>query len=1000
MGARPESPVGARRDRLRKAAPALELNSRYVCNDQDPGYDNIQSPLGGNGERPTRHSDRWRKAVPAQLPGAQGSERLEQRVGGRRMDMADGERLKPEDNMDKIMRVPSARAASPRSSRQAISASWLTHEEPGSDEVFQRRARRGASQNEMELPDSERHLLQVFESRRTESQASDGPAPRDVVVGQRILGQLLGRKEKLRNVLRLMDATNTGRMTFQDFSEGLHSAGVFLGEADRRSVWADAGGAIVACEGAHKLDRMPAGEVDMVSFMSRLEQGAASDDWAKKKMQGAGYSHHMQSSLTKGLAVRDDVQQFDTTGGGMHLRRASAVGTEPDQHHNESVHHRSPSPEPWATPSGGQGDARAKSRMRWSLNEEHYRDLIRQRKDAIKKMFGANSRAADASEARGASMTFQEFKGGLRTAGVMLSDTDLEGLWRRVDAECIGQVNYANIAEAFDLTDRRSAGEPGGSRALPHFSQREAAASEAPLERHAGELASSLAAERVARAILGDVPAAGHTSTSINHEGGKHHYTSSNSRPKAKQGTKLWHVVKATLDSHPQHLPLDADLVHRSLNAAGAVVSKADTSELWQRARQLAVKRQARGGGDGMPGVEDLEAVLEAAATVQTPGKEKALLSFGSQHQRSMCSPPAPAPAAEQEHCSSRVADVSASAGDAMGAAARMEAQSKVGAESETNLALHKLASGFLGNPHRLRQVFKKFDLDVQGRISGLEFVRALADQTTTLTHRDMQVLAAAAQDPGGVVDYEAFCQMMAGQAAVRGRSAGAGARAGSEGADVVYNPITHTNLSLADKFRQEPSQAQAHPNYPAAAAAAAAAAASGHEPHPSSPRTSNTSSANRRQPDSPRAGRGPAASPRRGGGSEAGGEGLARSVQRERSSASMRSSMSACSASSALGGSGPSDRSTWMHNVSRHRPDAHRRIVRSCSPAPSSRGSYGSAAEADNTAHSAARTVQFAGSAANMASGSDPARFRILHLAGGPPLAMHARARSSLLAA
>jgi hypothetical protein len=67
-------------------------------------------------------------------------------------------------------------------------------------------------------------------------------------------------------------------------------------------------------------DRVPTGEVAIDAFMARLEHSADSQDWSKKKMHDAGYSSHMHSSLTKGLVVRDDVREFDVTGGGMHRK--------------------------------------------------------------------------------------------------------------------------------------------------------------------------------------------------------------------------------------------------------------------------------------------------------------------------------------------------------------------------------------------------------------------------------------------------------------------------------------------------------------------------------------------------------------------------------------------------------------------------------------------------------------------------------------------------------
>ena len=73
-------------------------------------------------------------------------------------------------------------------------------------------------------------------------------------------------------MLQLIDSTGTGRVSYKDFSEGLRSAGIFLGDADRRSVWADAGGPLAT--GEHKLDRVPGGELEIGAFLSRLEHSS------------------------------------------------------------------------------------------------------------------------------------------------------------------------------------------------------------------------------------------------------------------------------------------------------------------------------------------------------------------------------------------------------------------------------------------------------------------------------------------------------------------------------------------------------------------------------------------------------------------------------------------------------------------------------------------------------------------------------------------------------
>jgi len=62
-----------------------------------------------------------------------------------------------------------------------------------------RRLLRDASPGSPEVPGGEYRAIGVFDSRHTESRASHVAPARDVIVGQRILGQILGRKDKLKN---------------------------------------------------------------------------------------------------------------------------------------------------------------------------------------------------------------------------------------------------------------------------------------------------------------------------------------------------------------------------------------------------------------------------------------------------------------------------------------------------------------------------------------------------------------------------------------------------------------------------------------------------------------------------------------------------------------------------------------------------------------------------------------------------------------------------------
>ena len=361
-------------------------------------------------------------------------------------------------------------------------------------------------------------------------------------------------------------------------------------------------------------------------------------------------------------------------------------------------------------------------------------------------------------------------------------------------------------------------------------------------------------------------------------------------------------------------------------------MSKTDSAELWQRARQIAGKNHAKVHADAIPTVEDVQTAMNAAAQLQTPSKERALLSYGS--------------------WASRAAEAQAGGAEA--------AASESMLHGEAHAALQRLASGFLGSPHRLRQVFKKFDLDLQGSISSQEFERGLLDQWTSLSHDDVQRLSAAAQDHNGVVQYESFCKLVAAAPSGRGRAASPRQQQPRPDTDVISHrthaqdvPVSYANQQVY---------------------------ASG----------------------SPRGGAGRGAQSPRGCGEEVARAARPPSVQRERSTGSvgsMRSRVSGLSAAGSLGGSGPSDRSSWMQDKAHQR-----RIVRSSSPAPSSSRAPGTpSCDLEHASHNkatpgtprrpsspcAARSMHFGGNeVANVLTGRDGAATRILHLTGGPPLA------------
>lgn len=58
-----------------------------------------------------------------------------------------------------------------------------------------------------------------------------------------------------------------------------------------------------------------------------------------------------------------------------------------------------------------------------------------------------------AADAQGKSINFEEFRNGIKDAGVMLGERDYEAVWRRADSDCVGLVDYKRLSSAFNLSD-------------------------------------------------------------------------------------------------------------------------------------------------------------------------------------------------------------------------------------------------------------------------------------------------------------------------------------------------------------------------------------------------------------------------------------------------------------------------------------------------------------------------------------------------------------------
>ena len=63
-----------------------------------------------------------------------------------------------------------------------------------------------------------------------------------------------------------------------------------------------------------------------------------------------------------------------------------------------------------------------------------------------------------------------------------------------------------------------------------------------------------------------------------------------------------------------------------------------------------------------------------------------------------------------------------------------------------------------MGNPNRLRQLFRKYDVDGNGKVSTEEFIAAMLSHSVPLSRKDAHFLAQVADtEDRGYVPYEAF---------------------------------------------------------------------------------------------------------------------------------------------------------------------------------------------------------------------------------------------------
>lgn len=301
----------------------------------------------------------------------------------------------------------------------------------------------------------------------------------------------------------------------------------------------------------------------------------------------------------------------------------------------------------------------------------------------------------------GRALDFGEFQAAVQNAGVRLGKSDIESVWRKADKECLGRVTYGQLASTFGLSDYVVKDEPGCSNFLPHFRS---------------------------QAGGGGVPDVG---------GGEHQGVLERTGTGRLTRERIGHSVlvaggagavvkklESLLGGSGKKIEegLQAGELRRALCDAGAVVSEADATSLVEAA-----------GKDGRPGTG--REVIEALKGMEgwfDPKSNESVIGFGTRH----------LPAAERG-----------------GNGQQQHHQPAAG-----GAIAERVARSQIGNPHRLRQVFRQIDIDRSGTLSNTEFLHALSVHGVPLTAAEGEAICSASDPAGrGVVSYESFISSVYG---------------------------------------------------------------------------------------------------------------------------------------------------------------------------------------------------------------------------------------------
>ena len=544
--------------------------------------------------------------------------------------------------------------------------------------------------------------------------AEASPAQRaQTLAQQRLLQRVVASEARVLRGARLAEAVRAGncdgggttasQVGESQFRVALEAAGLVLGEGDLAKIWSAVGGEVGRTSGRLK------GTVDLEQFYAAAREREADDGSRKahESVKNSGYPQHMQGSLTMTWGVRDDVPVAEQ----QQPRGALRAGVEFVDHVatlESGGAARPPSPELQAA----DGDL-----PRASLVEAVRSKVRAGGERALLAAFGADPRAvAQGAEyirdrEAGRELSFAEVRGALADAGVAVGDADYEQLWRRMDARAHGRVALRDARAALALDAEDSPGKLPRAARAPR-----AADSEAADER------------RAARAEA-PPPDAGAWGGAGAGDSGREERVFLDVLKKNPSGLRRLVEHCRAADAEGGRA-VAREAFGQRLLAAGLVLSEADAGALFRSATR------AGGRNDGRVSAEDVaklalmaEERASGGAAAKTP-----LLGFGTGHALLKSEGPL------AKH------------------------RGSFGVDDPAMRAVYmKVGGSAVGNPHRLRQLFHKYDADRAGRIGVGEMLRTLAIHNVPLSREERAMLGAVADTAErGYVEYEKLISAIA----------------------------------------------------------------------------------------------------------------------------------------------------------------------------------------------------------------------------------------------